>query len=240
MKNETANLPRRALATGLAACAHLLVLLLLGWKIPRLAVAVPAEERASAIELTLLRPVRPRSRASAKPARPAMAPSPAPKVLTAPAQPNAAPNAAPTMTAPAAPGAATATGPADCEPEDLPLLTEAEKARCRNQVDADKDRRMARDADGRLAREVARLKAVPRIDIMPAEKRAYYDAVAQAYDQQTHGPPMAGRLPGPACGLRFLGKKPATPPHSLKLGPLPCVILPPQGFLTEESGIAPP
>ena len=68
---------------------------------------------------------------------------------------------------------------------------------------------------------------------MSPEKQAYYDAVAQAYDQQYHGPPMAGRHPEVHCS----GVKPA---NSLKIGPLPCYVTPPQGFLTEESGIAVP
>ena len=139
--------------------------------------------------------------------------------------------AAPAPPAPAASASsAVASGQPDCEVEDLPLLTEAERVLCRNQIDADHARRAARDTEHR-AKEVAQAMATRRIDHIPAEKRAYYDAVAQAYDQQSHGPPMAGRNPGFACG----GKQ----PHSLRLGPLPCFITPPQGFLTEESGLDP-
>lgn len=115
--------------------------------------------------------------------------------------------------------------------EDLPLLTEAERVVCRNQIDAARSRRSTREADAHNARAVAQAQSAPRIDSIPAGKRAYYDAVASAYNQQSHGPPMAGRNPGFACGGR--------PAHSLKLGPLPCFITPPQGFLTEESGIDP-
>jgi hypothetical protein len=128
-----------------------------------------------------------------------------------------------------------AAGPADCEPEDLALLNDAEKARCRSQIDADQGRRLAREAEARRARQFAETKIVPRIDNIPAQKRAYYDAVAQAYDQQAHGPPMAGRTPGGACGL---GGKAKGGPGSLSIGP--CTFWLGQGFLTEESGVPPP
>jgi len=65
---------------------------------------------------------------------------------------------------------------------------------------------------------------------------------------------MAGKLPGIACSLSaipFFGgaevnknvfakkHKQERPPHSLKLGPTPCYVTPPQGMLTEESGVDP-
>jgi len=99
-----------------------------------------------------------------------------------------------------------------------------------------KGRQIARTADARLARRLAALSTAPHVDPIPAEKRAYYDAIAAAYAQQTHGPPLAGHLPGISCALTLAKTKP--PPNSLALGP--CFIVPPQGFLTEESGIAPP
>jgi hypothetical protein len=120
---------------------------------------------------------------------------------------------------------APTTGTSDCEPEDLPLLTDAEKVLCRNQIDADKARRAARTADERLAKQIASLKDVPHIDRIPPEKRAYYDAVVAAYKSEGHGP-------GITCG----GK----PPHSLQIGPLPCFITPPHGFLTEELDLPDP
>lgn len=217
-----------ALAVILAFGAHLLALLALGWRTPK-APAPPAADAAPPIELSVVR-IKPESAAS-----PAAG---APKPTRAPASPSTAPTTAssapavPALPAPSAPpSSAVASGSPDCEPEDLPLLNDAERAACRNQIDVDRGRRLARAADGRIAKEVARAMSAPRIDSIPAEKRAYYDAVAAAYDQQSHGPPMAGRLPGPVCG----GK----PPHSLKIGPLPCYIAPPQGFLTEESGLDP-
>jgi hypothetical protein len=99
---RASNLPRRALATGLAACAHLVVLLLLGWKIPRLIVPTRSEDESPAIEVTLVRSA-PRSRTPIRPetphAAPLATPSP-PRVLTAPF-PSSPPIAAPAPSAPA-------------------------------------------------------------------------------------------------------------------------------------------
>jgi hypothetical protein len=150
-----------------------------------------------------------------------------------------------------------AQGAPDCAPEDLPLLTETEKALCRNAIDADRERRLARGADERAARQVAQAERGPRTFRMPTEKEAYYAAVAQVYWQQSHGPPMAGHPPGFACAaphvpiLSLLGgvevnknifakkKEEPRPPKSLKLGPIPCYLVPPQGLFTEESGLDP-
>lgn len=210
-------------AVALAVSAHLLALLALGWRIPVAPSAAPSETLPP-VEITLLRPP-PAHAAPASPASGRARPSP-----TRPEQPQSpAPPAV--VAAPQAP--ALAEGPADCAPEDLPLLTDTEKARCRNQIDADKARRLARGADDRAARQVAEAQRGPRGYRMSGEKQAYYDAVADAYWQQTHGPPMAGRHPQVLCS----GAKPV---NSLKIGPLPCYVTPPQGFLTEESGIPPP
>ena len=187
------------------------------------------------------------SRPKPSPARPGQAPIAAPqKAVSAPQTP---------ITAPGAP--ALASGAAACEPEDLPLLTDAEKVRCRNQIDAEKGRRLARGADERAARQVAEAERGPQTYRMATEKEAYYAAVAQAYwEQSSHGPPMAGHMPGIGCGIPLasiplLGgadinknhlakkKQETGPPNSLKLGPLPCYLMPPQGLFSEESGLNP-
>jgi hypothetical protein len=211
-------------AAALAILAHLLALLALGWRVPR-APPLPPADALPPVELQLLRP---------EPNRPAISPpaggSSRPRPTAARANPEttlpAAPNAAP-------PSPRVAEGPPDCEPEDLPLLTAAEKARCRNQIDADNARRLARSTDASAARQVAQAQRGPQTYRMGADKQAYYAAVAEAYDQQNHGPPMAGRHPEVHCS----GIKPA---NSLKIGPLPCYVTPPQGFLTEESAIPRP
>jgi hypothetical protein len=134
-----------------------------------------------------------------------------------------------------------AEGAPDCAPEDLPLLTDAEKARCRNAVDADRERRLVRGSEDRAARQVAEARRGPQTYRMSSDKEAYYAAVADAYAQQSHGPPMAGHTPGVGCSVKFSGLKivkSKPPPNSLSLWP--CFLAPPQGFLTEESRIAAP
>lgn len=221
---KRSNLPRRAWAIGLAACAHLLALLALGWRIPKSPPPL-APDILPPLELQLLRPP------PAAPAAPGASASL--HARPGPARPNQPEPPAPVapVTTPQAP--ALATGPADCAPEDLPLLTDAEKARCRNAIDADKERRLARAADEKAARQVAQAQRMAPAYRMDADKEAYYGAVAAAYDQQSHGPPMAGRHPELHCSA-------AKPANSLKIGPLPCYVTPPQGFLTEESGIPKP
>ena len=105
---KRSNLPRHGWAMGLAACAHLLAFLLLGWRIPRLAVPNPNDDHSTAVEVTLMRPqIRPRPRSRAAPAGPAQSaprvssrvlitPTPGAPVLSAPAEsPPASSEAAP-------------------------------------------------------------------------------------------------------------------------------------------------
>ena len=68
------------------------------------------------------------------------------------------------------------------------------------------------------------------------EKRAWFDAVLAARNSP-------GRPPLLACGVLIDGirlKLPKTPPHSLKLGPLPCFVVPPKGPLDDEVDVQPP
>jgi hypothetical protein len=87
------------------------------------------------------------------------------------------------------------------------------------------------------------------------EIRAYYDAIVQA-KQPDPAPvaltargsrglienvdiPTSGHGPGVTCKIRFGGPGGGVvhPAHSLKLGPLPCFIVPPKGPLTPEADI---
>jgi len=117
LNNTGSNLPRRLLATGLAVCAHAVVLLLLGWRIPRLVVALPDGPQIRAMEITLLRPPqRPRPRPAPKPARSApLAPNFAPRILTTPT--HSAPAATPP--APSAPAPTPPTVDANAGEERL-------------------------------------------------------------------------------------------------------------------------
>jgi len=180
---------RGAFATGLAVAAHLLAFLALGWRIPKVA-APPETDLLPPVEITLVRPPPPAAPAPARTApvrtprsaSPAPSPSPSPPVLTQPA--------------PAAPQApAVAQGPPDCAIEDLPLLTDVEKARCRNQADADKARRLARGADDTAAKAVAEGDRGQKIFREAADREAYNQALIQA--QKKPGLPLIG--PGVSC-----------------------------------------
>jgi hypothetical protein len=179
-------LPRRAGAAVLAVCAHLLALLALGWRIPN---APPplAPDSLPPVQLQLLRPA---------PAAPAPSPSraarPGRSVQSNPVRPAPAQTPSPSAPVAAQPAPQVAEAAPDCAPEDLPLLTEAEKTRCRNAIDADKARRLARGADERAARQVAEANRGPQTRRMDADKEAGYDAVAQADAHQSHEPAFVG------------------------------------------------
>ena len=92
---------------------------------------------------------------------------------------------------------------------------------------------------------------------MTPEKEAYYAAVSRAYwEMSSDGPKLAGHLPGFGCsapgggGLPLLGgveinrnifakKREHRPANSLKLGPLPCYLVPPRGPFTPEADLDP-
>ena len=162
-----------------------------------------------------------RSQASASAAR-------APSVLAQPApaaEQQAQANQPSTDEGAAANLRAALRGSTGCAHADAMGLTTAERDRCA-------ERQMA------WGKGVANMPAP-----MDPDKRAYFDAVAAAYEQQNHGDPMAGQYASVGCSVLFSGLKLAKakpPPHGLKLGPLPCYVIPPQGMFTEESGIAPP
>ena len=125
-----------------------------------------------------------------------------------------------------------------CQPERLKALGPDQRAAC--------ERRLVETA-----------KAAPQVDQVPAGKRAYYDAVRDAY-QARHAPtpvalaappcpncerwaaPPGTHMPSIGCAIP-LGVPPGWKPdlkkrpHALTLGP--CSIGPPQGFLTEEADI---
>lgn len=219
---------RHPLALIAAVCAHLLAFLALGWRIPVVQPPPSPRDALPPMEVQLLRPPQsapPTASATAK--ANSAKPSPAQPIQARPALPNTGASLTP-LTAPAPPSPQVAQGPPDCAPEDLPLLTEAEKARCRNQVEADKERSLARSADERAARQVAEAERGPQAYRMASEKQAYYDAVAAAYTSPGH-------LPKAVCGLP--GSHIKKPHNGLKLGP--CVVIPPQGTLTEEMALDP-
>ena len=97
-------------------------------------------------------------------------------------------------------------------------LTEAERARCAEKLGKGADPNVAWPAP-----------------IAP-EKRAWFDAAVQART----GP---GRPGGLGCAMVFGDGRfrPARPPaHALKLGPLPCYVIPPRGSLTADADVSTP
>ena len=104
-----------------------------------------------------------------------------------------------------------------------------------------------------------------KVDPIPAAKRAYYDQVQAAYAKMHEPAPMnlaasttdskglepqwraaaGAHMPGLGCAIKFgipRGYKSYHdgPPHSLKLGPLPCFVAPPSGLATEEADVETP
>jgi hypothetical protein len=195
---------RAALAAALAAGLHLLTLLALGWRIPKVATPEPADDRTPPLEVTLVRPQRvERAPAEASPLQPAPSPpAPAARVLVSPA-PGAPALSAPEQAPPQV--SAQATEPRHCAPEDLVLLTEAEKARCRNEIDADKERRRARGEDERIAKEMAEAHRWQDKFRAREDREAYYDRLTHALAKQTdanvEADKGAGVPPAPAPGV---------------------------------------
>lgn len=109
-----------------------------------------------------------------------------------------------------------------CSQADLVGLTLRERERCNEKL-GEKYKDMP-GAGGSARTAVA-------LSDIPPDKRAYYDAVLAS----KHGP---GRGPGVVCGPR--DRKGKGPPHSLKLGPLPCYVLPPVGPLTPGADVPEP
>jgi hypothetical protein len=221
---------RRAGRTGLAGAAalavHLCLLALLALRAGPVTVRQYGEE---ALEVALVPPIYlPRRARTTPPAPPRPRPAKAPSATIAPLP--MAPTESPTGPATPAPVAQAPSQALNgdlgaalrrrmgCARTDQAGLTQAERQACA-------------DALGRGART-----ALVLGQTLPAEKRAYYDAVKAARQSEGHGP-------GIGCHIRFGGGKPAsveTPAHGLKLGPLPCFIVPPAGMLTPEADIPNP
>jgi hypothetical protein len=92
-------------------------------------------------------------------------------------------------------------------------LSDIEQEHCRNRALA-----LGRDAPD-----------MPLANIDPV-KVAYFDAVAAAYKAAGHEPRMLCRF----------GANAKASARGLQMGPLACQIIPPQGILTEETGLSPP
>jgi hypothetical protein len=241
--------------------AHIVVLSIVGFSAPKLAAPFlpqappidlwlaprltrqadrPTEHRASAVGPQIAAP-------APKTAKPQNRPAPAPAPIAAPAAPaTTAGPGAPTPGVEAGQGVRQALrSRVGCDLGPGAHLTHEEKDRC--------DQHFAETA-----------KLGPKfIDTIPPEKRAYYDAVQQAYQAMndprtptTYGKDNEyhafGHLPALGCGLKFGGPK-QKPDHSsftdkikatgmvaVPIGPLRCGVVLPQGSWTPELGIPVP
>lgn len=277
---------RRGVAVAVSAGVHVLLLALLAVSAPALRLPTARFPPDITLEIAPLppslrteRPPAAAARAPKSAAKPTQASTPASAVSPRPersvpqglppAVPNAPPAPAPAasgVAGPPAPDVAAAAGQGRdwrVKPEGGDVhglvheaigcghvqhlkLTSAEQAAC--------------------DRKFASLRGIetPHVDLIPAEKRAYYDSVAAAYAKVREGGGSPGRLPvgpkppalladkggglyipGVGCAIRFSvprGWKSYhdRPPHSAKLGALPCFITPPQALGTEESAVQVP
>lgn len=168
--------------------------------------------------------------------------SPSPNVVTAPSAASGPP-AAPAEAANGLQGALrTRIG---CDADPVVHLTAEERDRC-NQHYA----------------EIAK-RGPAFVDVIPPEKRAYYDAVQAAYQAMNDArTPVStgvggqyqawGRLPGLGCGMKF-GGPPQPPDHrsfsdkvkatgmiAVPIGPISCGVVLPKGSWTPEIGIPTP
>jgi hypothetical protein len=245
----------RGTAIGFSVLAHLLMFIVIAVNVPKMVFRDQPTATANVWlmpRLTLQnRLSRPRT-ATAAPGAPMLS---AAKAAASPASPAPAP-AAPQSSTPAAPiaGGAPAAGAGvqgalrtsiGCDIGHTAHLTPEEKDRC--------NQRMGEEAH----------KGPKFIDVIPPEKRAYYDAVQQAY-QAAHDPMHNlvrdrygnivtwGHPPGVGCGMSWGGPKPPPDHRSLSdkikasgmiavdVGPLKCGVLLPQGSMTPEIGIPTP
>lgn len=217
---------RMGLAGGAALAIHLCVLTALAMRTSPLPLRQYDED---ALMVALVAPIYLPRRSKPQPPN-----APRPRPVEAPDIPIASLPMAPSEPPPA-PSATPATGQAP-----TPALNgdvgQALRRRlgCARTDQADlsrEDRLACQDALSRGARQVAALGQA-----VPAEKKAYYDAVKAARQGEGHGP-------GIGCHIRFGGGKPAkvdTPAHGLQLGPLPCFVIPPAGMLSPEADIPNP
>ncbi|MEO6338726.1 MAG: hypothetical protein ABIO39_01700 [Caulobacteraceae bacterium] len=197
---------------------------------------------------------------------------PSPQVAKArpvdtPAAVAAAPAPVTPSSAPPAQAAATPAGGGEgpgCEREVLLLLTPVERERCRNQIAAETERRARAGQATRDADIVREARVQPKVDLIPQEKRVYYDAVQASRKGMRAGEDFAklgaiqaarggdGRashntkidinVAFPKCSIKFgPNKEKAKKARGLiKLGPLPCTYQVQRGPLTEDAGTSDP
>jgi len=220
---------RAAFAAVLVAHGVLFLLLSIGLR-PK---AAPVETEVAVVPVYLAdlrRKPRPKVERAASPAAAA---SRAPPILARPAEavadlpaptPAEAPTAADGEAERLALSRALRGGRIGCA--NPALLTEDERLKCQDRL----------EAGSKLA------KYIPTP--LPPERRAYYDAVVKAKGDMRKAAVVNEHGPAIGCKLAFGGPKGTNgvkkPAHGVKLGPLPCYIVPPVGPLTVEADIQNP
>jgi hypothetical protein len=243
---------RATFAVVLAAHAVLFLLLAIGLR-PRTVTA----EAELAMAPVYLADLRRKPKPQREPAPPTAAARPLP-VLSRPA---ATADVAPVLAAPPAAPVAASAAEGDGERLALSKALRGSRVGCANpSLLSDQERERC---DDRLEQGSKLAKYIPTP--IPAERRAYYDAILKAKAPPKPTPPgpdpvrsaqlgykpvdpalrgMVGSIPGVGCKLAFGGPKGTggwtKPGHTLKLGPLPCFVMPPQGSLSPEVGLTNP
>ncbi len=256
----------RAAATAVALAVHVILLGLMALGVDRSAAPRPAADVQLAL-VPLASPTR-----AARAVAPARAPAAAGPSPTSQAAASTSARAAPVAPAPSEtptePGAATLTAPDRAAGG--AAVVDGDALRAIGALFACHGGGGGLDPASRARCEAGRLRAArdaPRVDGVPAEKRATYDQVVAAYAKMHEGapvaltPPLGARFSNlgvqerwvgaagahpPGVGCKVLLGRPRgwksyhdAPPHSLKLGRLPCFITPPSGQFTEEADVAP-
>ncbi len=258
MAKASARGRKRRAALAASVVAHVGVLALIGLSAPRLSIREPPRPPAVVWLMPhfALRSSSRAPRAANRAAEPILLSShQATPPTLAPSLPAPTPPAMPPPGAIAAGSAGGAQGVGEgssegvrgalragvgCDLTDAVHLTPEEKRRCSQRV-------------GEEARRGPKF-----IDPIPAEKRAYYDAIQAAYQGSHQAMPVPiapggayqawGRNPGLGCtllrksprGASLADKIKATGMIGLPLGPISCGVVLPIGSLTPELGIAPP
>lgn len=217
---------RMGLAAAAALGVHLCLLALLAMRASPLLVRQYGED---ALQVTLVAPVYlPRRALSPPPRAPIARP---PKAASSAVEPLPMAPAESTAARTTPPALAQAPGQALVSDVGTALRRRLGCARTEQSGLSRAEREACDEALGRGAKSVLALGQT-----LPTEKRAYYDAVMAARKSEGHGP-------GIGCHIRFGGGKRASvevPAHGLKLGPLPCFVVPPAGMLTPEADIPNP
>lgn len=254
---------RRIAAIAASAIAHGVLLALVALHAPRLVIPSEPGGPPEPVIPLLLMPRLPPSQSTAPGAQPGVvrlhrrqmrAPPPEPSVAPLPA-PQPVQTAAPAPPSPASVAPTRRQALPEGPREQLGAALRRSAIGCANPQAAGLTREERAACEERFGSGSGAAPYIPAP--LSPEIRAYYDAVAKAkapdgpltpqiargraglFDDVPVG--MKGHLPGAGCGLALGANGGAVrPAHSLKLGPLPCYVVPPAGSLSPDVDVANP